>query len=283
MTRLIVTADDVGLHEGMTLGAIRAHREGIVTACSVAGAGAVLRHAADHLADCPELDVGIHLMLVEATPVSPPSQVPTLVTSTGTLVRNHRAFAARYALGRVSLAEVEVELRAQIERVLRHGLTPCHMNGHQHLHVLPRVFEIVVRLAHEYGIAYVRIPEDRAAGGRLSVRRAAVGVLGGLARRAAGIARQAGLSTNSCALGIATAGHLTRQRLLTLVDRVSGLTELVAHPGIDGAAISRVYDWGYEWDAETAALCDSEVLAALSRRGVRCLGVRAALATPASG
>src|SRR5260370_24294876 len=37
--RLIVTADDVGLHRGMTEGAIRAHRDGIVTACSVVASG----------------------------------------------------------------------------------------------------------------------------------------------------------------------------------------------------------------------------------------------------
>src|SRR5207247_1632342 len=37
--RLIVTADDVGLDQGMTEGAIRAQREGIVTACSIVANG----------------------------------------------------------------------------------------------------------------------------------------------------------------------------------------------------------------------------------------------------
>ena len=63
--RLIVTADDVGLHRGMTEGAIRAHREGIVTACSVVANGVAFDDAVARLRDVPALEVGVHLTLVE--------------------------------------------------------------------------------------------------------------------------------------------------------------------------------------------------------------------------
>jgi predicted glycoside hydrolase/deacetylase ChbG (UPF0249 family) len=63
--RLIVTADDVGLHPGMTTGAIRAHREGIVTACSVVANGVAFYDAVERLRDVPSLEVGVHLTLVE--------------------------------------------------------------------------------------------------------------------------------------------------------------------------------------------------------------------------
>src|SRR5438270_7621569 len=63
--RLVVTADDVGLHRGMTEGAIRAHREGIVTACSVVANGAAFYDAVERLRDVPSLEVGVHLTLVE--------------------------------------------------------------------------------------------------------------------------------------------------------------------------------------------------------------------------
>ena len=266
MKRLIVTADDVGLHEGMTLGAIRAHRDGIVTACSVAGAGTALAHAAEHLKDCPGLDVGVHLMLVEA----------------GRFARDYRGFVARYMLGRVSMQEVERELRLQIERVLGYGLRPCHLNGHQHLHVLPRVFPIVVRLALEYGVPYIRIPDDRMPANVPLARRGAVGALGALARRAARTAHGAGLFTNDTAIGIANAGHLTAARLITLAGQVNGVTELVTHPGLDGPGLARAYGWRYEWDRETEALCDPEVRACLAREGIERVGVRA-VAMPAGG
>ncbi len=259
MKRLLVTADDVGLHEGMTLGAIRAHRQGIVTACGVAATGPAFAHAVEQLSGCPDLDVGVHLVIAE----------------------DYKPFLARYARGGVPLADIEASLRAQIERVLGSGLSPCHLNGHQHLHVLPAVFDVVVRLAREYGVGYVRIPDDRSPAGRPSLRRGAVGVLGRLARRARRVARAAGLRTNDHAIGILDAGRLTAARLTALAPCVAGVTELVTHPGLDRAAIARAYDWNYSWDDETAALCDAGVRAALAREGIALTGVRALEARPA--
>ena len=63
--RLIVTADDVGLHRGMTEGAIRAHRDGIVTACSIVANGGAFDDAVARLQETPSLEVGVHLTLVE--------------------------------------------------------------------------------------------------------------------------------------------------------------------------------------------------------------------------
>src|SRR2546427_11296299 len=65
MTRLIVTADDVGLDRGMTAGAIEAHRHGIVTACSIVANGREVDDAVARLRDVPSLEVGVHLTLVE--------------------------------------------------------------------------------------------------------------------------------------------------------------------------------------------------------------------------
>src|SRR5436309_14940812 len=63
--QLIVTADDVGLDPGMTAGAIEAHRNGIVTACSIVANGIAFDDAVDRLRDVPKLEVGVHPALVE--------------------------------------------------------------------------------------------------------------------------------------------------------------------------------------------------------------------------
>ena len=278
MKRLIVTADDVGLHEGMTLGAVRAHRDGIVTACSVVANGRAFDHAAGLLRGCPALDVGVHLTLVEEQPICPPARVRSLTTDEGTLPHDYRRFVARYALGRVAIADLELELRAQIERVMGAGLAPCHLNGHQHLHVLPRIFDVVARLALEYGIPYVRIVDDRVGSGVGLGRRAAVAGLSRLGRRARSRAAARGLRTNRGTIGVAGAGHLDAARLIQLLGRVDGVTELVTHPGVDGETIGQSYRWRYDWDAETAALSAPHVREALAREGIALCGVRGALA-----
>src|SRR6185369_9050338 len=73
---LIVTADDVGLDRGMTAGALRAHAEGIVTACSVVANGREFDDAVARLRDVPSLEVGVHLTLVEERALTTGAPMP---------------------------------------------------------------------------------------------------------------------------------------------------------------------------------------------------------------
>ncbi|HYH07720.1 MAG TPA: ChbG/HpnK family deacetylase [Thermoanaerobaculia bacterium] len=241
MRRLIVTADDVGLHRGMTAGAIRAHREGIVTACSVVANGVAFEDAVARLRDVPSLEVGVHLALVEERSL------------TGLrMPRKYTTFAPLYVLRAIPIAAIEQELRAQLERVLASGLRVTHLNGHQHLHLLPRIFRVVASLAKEYGIPYVRIVDERSFGARAVSMR----VLSALGRRARAP------FTNEHTIGVGIAGHL--HDVVPLLDGVEGVTELVTHPGIDVDG----YAWGYDWNRETDALCAPHLRAELTKRGI---------------
>src|SRR5262249_7962836 len=153
--KLVITADDVGLHPGMTRGALAACDAGIVTAVSVASVGCAFEEAVERLRDRPALDVGIHLTLVGEHPLAPPERIPWLLGRDGALVSGYPALARRFLLGGIVLSEVETELRLQIERLAATGLPVIHANAHQHVHVLPRIFDIVLRLAVEYDIRFV--------------------------------------------------------------------------------------------------------------------------------
>src|SRR5581483_916047 len=192
------------------------------------------------LRDVPSLAAGVHLALVEERALTTGEPMP----------RNY----VRFLLA--SRGDVERELRAQIEKVLATGLRVVHLNGHQHLHMLPKLFELVERLAVEYHIPYVRRVRDF--GGHVPLpRRLAINGLSRLGRKAKG--------TNDRTIGVANAGHLDAAQILELLDYVDGLTELVTHPGI---AVTRYPHWRYEWDQETAALCDPRVREAIAARGI---------------
>ncbi|PYQ59573.1 MAG: hypothetical protein DMF53_18550, partial [Acidobacteria bacterium] len=269
MKTLVVTADDVGLHPGMTLGALRAHEQGIVTACSVVANGRALDDAVERLRDRPKLDAGVHFTFVGSErPLSPPEQVRSLLGPDGAFLPGFRAFAARYFLGRIDAAELEAELRRQIERLLAAGLQLVHANSHQHLHVLPRIFEIVLKLAEDYRIPWVRVPRDPAANRRLNPRALEIAILNGIGRTARRRARGRRIKTANQTVGILDAGRLTPGRLVRILKDVEGVTELVCHPGVGDGELAGAYDWGYGWDAETAALCDAGVKEALRRRGI---------------
>jgi predicted glycoside hydrolase/deacetylase ChbG (UPF0249 family) len=272
---LVVTADDVGLHPGMTLGALKGHDEGIVTACSVVATGPALDDAIERLRKRPGLDVGIHLTFVGERPLSPPERVRSLLGPDGAFLPGFRAFAAHYALGRIDDADLEAELRRQIERLLATGLRLVHANSHQHLHVLPRVFETVLKLAEEYRIPWVRVPRDPAATAlspRGALRALEIGILnriGGAARRQA---KGRNVRIPDRTVGILDAGRLTPERLVHILKGVENVTELVCHPGIGDEALRTAYNWGYGWDGETAALCDSGVRTAIREGGIEVRG-----------
>jgi predicted glycoside hydrolase/deacetylase ChbG (UPF0249 family) len=275
--RLIVTADDVGLHPGMTEGALVAHRDGIVTACSISANGRHLEDAAARLREDPGLARGVHFTLVGEAPVSPPGRVRSLLGRDGRFLDGWLALARRHALGRIDLDEVELELRAQVARLRSVGLDPVHANGHQHLHVLPGIFGRVLRIAAEEGIAYLRIPRETASAPGLTARRLALAGLEGcgrLAQRA--IAAQATRFVIADATpGLALAGHLDAEALVGLLSGVPDLAELVVHPGVGAAAIAEDYAWGYRWDVETAALCSGAVRDAVAAHGIDLVSIPA--------
>jgi predicted glycoside hydrolase/deacetylase ChbG (UPF0249 family) len=276
LKRLVVTADDLGLHPGMTAGALAACEAGIVTAVSLAAVGRDFAPAVERLPDFSPggPDVGVHLTLVGERPLSKPERIPSLVGRDGAFLPGYPALAWRSLLGRLAAAEVEAELRLQIERLLATGLPVMHLNSHQHVHLLPGLFAIVLRLAEEYGIAFVRIPAEPALGPwHLSPRKAQLAVLNHLGRRARRQLPESGrVAAPVATLGLVDAGQLTAERLsraLTFVaDRAAGATELVCHPGLGDGELAAAYDWGYSWDAETAALCDPGLTRRLAEAGI---------------
>ncbi len=270
MRTLVVTADDVGLHPGLTLGAIQAHDQGIVTACSVVATGNALDDAVERLRERPGLDAGVHLTFVGERPLSPPERVRSLLDKDGAFLPGFRAFAVRYFLGGIDGAELEAELRRQIEKLLAAGLRLVHANSHQHLHVLPRIFETVLKLAEEYRIPWVRIPNDPAA--TLSPRSLEIGILNRIGRQARRRLEGGAIRTADRTVGILDAGRLTPERLARVLKDVQKVTELVCHPGIGDEALEAAYGWRYGWDRETAALCDPGIRKALQEGGIEVSG-----------
>lgn len=267
--QLVVTADDLGLHERMNEGSIRAHREGIVTAVSLVANGRAFDHGVELIRDEPSLDTGVHLTFVEEIPLSPLSEVPSLIDDSGTFLQSFRSFSFRYLYGGVDLDELTLELRRQIERVMQTGLTVRHLNSHQHLHLLPRVFDRVLALAEEFRIPNMRMPEDYPKTSGHDVRAISIRVLSAMSGRARHRWKgRSSIAMNDRAIGILHAGHLTASHLMGLLDSVEGVTELVTHPGAETSEIAKAYAWGYEWDEETAALCDRRVREGIVEKGI---------------
>jgi hopanoid biosynthesis associated protein HpnK len=252
MKRLIVTADDFGLTEKVNEAIVEGHRHGIVTSTSLMANGGAFEHAVELARETPSLGIGAHLNLTEGSPVAPAAEVQSLLNGSGNLRGGPMGLGKRIVAGTTNLSHIERELRAQIEKILAAGVKLTHIDGHKHVQLLPRVFELVVRLATEYEIKGVRcaterVPEplalwrrNRASGDRLLKQFAIGRGLSLMVSRMRAKAKRAGLKTPRHFFGIAQTGFLDTATLNTILRSLpEGTSELMCHPGYVDDALER--------------------------------------------
>lgn len=260
MRRLIVNADDFGLAESVNLGIIKAHREGIVTSTSLLAVGTGAEHAAALAKDNAPLGVGVHLCVTLEKPVSAPEKVPSLVGANGRLPGGPLAFAAGLFSGRIKARDIEAELRAQVERAFAFGITPTHIDGHQHLFMLGPVFEIAARLANEYGIKAVRYPVGPWDGLYSPSKTMEKFILEGMAKSQLRRLGESGLKRPDHFFGVPETGRLDAARLLRIIERLpEGTSEIMCHPGLVNPTLAKEINWGYGWKTELDAVTDGKV------------------------
>ena len=252
MRNLIVNADDLGWTDGVNRGIVEAFHHGIVTSASLLANGAAFAAAVDAARSAPGLGIGVHLNLSDGPPIADRKTVRSLLNGDGEFAGGPESLLLRRARRGLVLAEVENEWDAQIRRVRDAGITPTHLDGHKHVHMLPGLFEIALRLAKRHGIAAIRVSLEasslRVALASGTKRNAAVIMKQGvqarglklLARDAREQAERAGISTADYFCGIAQTGELTREGVEQLLKSLpDGTTELMCHPGYADAALQK--------------------------------------------
>ena len=272
MKQLIVNADDLGLTPGVNRGILRAFQDGIVTSASLLVTGNAFEHAVALARQNPDLDIGLHLTLVEERAVLGRELLPTLVDETGRFPHTSGEFFRRAFLGRISWDQVEREIAAQIARFQKTGLRLSHLDSHQHLHMFPPIFQIVRRLTSRMDHVWIR----NSAG----PWRKSPGVLMGR------WARQLGLNltclsarslhgpclprTPDGMYGFDVSGCLTLPALERTLRKIpEGLYELVCHPGEDDVDTRTRYGhWGYRWAEELKALTAPETKVVLKEQRI---------------
>jgi predicted glycoside hydrolase/deacetylase ChbG (UPF0249 family) len=249
---LIVNADDLGWTEGVNHGILEAFQHGIVTSTSLLANGAAFAGGVEAARAAPGLGVGVHLNLSDGPPVAPRESVASLLNEAGDFVHGPESLLLRRASGGLPLEEVEREWNMQTGKILAAGITATHLDGHKHVHMLPGLFEVALRVAKRHGIGAIRVALEasslRAALSAGSKQHAGVVLKQGvkarglklLARDAREQAERAGISTADYFCGIAQTGELTREGVEQFVKSLpEGTTELMCHPGYADAVLQK--------------------------------------------
>jgi len=279
--RLIVSADDFGLSAGVNAGILKAHRDGILTDASLMVTGAARAEAVELARATPTLSVGLHLVLVQGRASAPPHAVPALVDRNG-MFRNQPVLNGfRYFFMPGMRAQLEREIRAQLDTFAATGLPLSHVDGHLNIHMHPTVLSILLELAPQYGIRALRLPREPLGlslrlDGRARVRKVMESVtFHGLIRWALPRLRAHGMRYPDQMFGLHQSGHMTEPYVLGVLAALPpGVTEIYCHASLVDAEARRWRPADYECEAELAALTSARVRAALDAQGVTRMSYR---------
>ncbi len=152
---LVIRTDDIGMSHSVNLAMERLVSTGMPVSVSVMFACPWYQEAVEILKQHPNVSVGVHLVLNSEWknyrwgPVAGSAAVPSLVDENGFFFPSSEALHQHNP----SVAEVEKELRAQIDRALRSGVKIDYVDYHMGTATrYPEFREVTERLAQEYGL-----------------------------------------------------------------------------------------------------------------------------------
>ena len=148
MKYLIINADDFGLSAPVNEGIIRAFKAGGITNATLmvkrASAGEAVRFAKDNRS----LPLGLHLDLDDLLGGAEQGDERFNLDRINAMLKDEYFFK-----------ELALEIDEQINAFKETGLELTHIDGHHHLHAIPRIFPLLIEKMADHGIKTVRLSQ----------------------------------------------------------------------------------------------------------------------------
>ena len=277
--KLIINADDFGIHETVNLAVYRGFEAGVLTSTSLMASGNAFADAVHIAKNAEGLGVGVHLTLVGGLPtVLSNREVPSLTWENGLLCKNYIELLQRDLRGLINADDVYREWDAQIKKIIDEGIAVTHLDGHQHLHMWNKFFPIAVSLAKKYDIPCMRIPDEKFFFGirPKNILRSFAGTgLSAMARRHRKVLRKMNIRSNDYFYGMLYGGHFTLDRMKYVVSKLpEGVTEFMCHPSVDETVMEKVFHWGYRGEDELGAILSTTLRHQLEHKDIQLISYR---------
>jgi len=273
---IIVNADDFGLTEGINRGILDGFKAGIVTSTSLLATMPSFGHALQ-LALENNLDIGIHASLTVGKPCSENKRLSPILEN-GEFVKSCKHLFRSIYAGRIDPNDLKQEIASQIIKIRKNGLEISHINGHQHVLMLPCLFKITMELMKEYHIPFLRIPDDTVAlSGPRTVKGWGFVVLSLLSKYLKLRIRQTEIPVRTADhfRGLSFSERMSSKDLIrTLASLKPGVSELICHPGYDDRTYHMIYEDPFLRERELRALKCSQIINFIKMNDIKLTGYR---------
>ena len=262
---LIINADDYGYYPCISQGILEAATSGALTATGILANSPDLKTQLKWLGSVEDMDVGVHLNLTFRQPLTA-IMSEKLVHWQG-FFPNAYAMSGMVLTGKISINDIRLEWSAQIEAC--QGKKLQFLNSHEHIHMLPVLFPLLLELARKYDIPDIRLTQAE----WLAPFGVSALVRNTLMQTMQTFNKTKLKSKTPVFLGLSRSGKLDFDYLETIFSTLvpGKIYELMCHPGrFDPNEISDLRLLSYhDWEGELALLQSQKVYELYEKFGIR--------------
>ena len=167
---LIINAEDLGAEPHIDDASFALMDGGLVTSGNVIANGPAFEQTVTRIRDHSHCSFAVHLNLTAFQPLTRSDHLRPILDGNGFFLSSGLKDVPMTAALRTAIFD---ELSAQVLRVLTAGVPVTHLDSHQHIHTLPKLFPILKALQRKFRIRRIRstinlLPlGERMAGSRL--------------------------------------------------------------------------------------------------------------------
>ncbi len=262
---LIINADDFGESEETDDAILTSFRHGFITSTSAFAGSPIFEKMIADL-KTSKIPCGVHLSFTSGNPLSDVGKIPTLIDpSTGSFPDEK---IQRSRLDKISPAELYLEFEEQIDKFLKAGFAPTHLdNHHSTVYLKGELFRQVLLLGQKYELP-VRMPFDH----QMNVKKALYASYLGISTSDVEILTRChqenaailDVKTTAFYFQIPSSVKKSSDIVKIIMGFPDGVSELCAHVGGGDERKGR----------ETTLLCSGEITKAIEEEGIVLISYR---------
>lgn len=243
MKKIIVTADDLGIDIDTNRAIEEDFVNGVLTSSCIIANGEGFNDAVENVINKhQDLDIGVHINIIEGKALTQNTKSP--LTDKNGIFNKSYIYMLVNSYNKKFLDCVEKECRCQIETILEAGIKPTYINTHVHTHSIPNLFELVCKLAKEYGIKNIRTQGEKPYYTKGILRHTTIRYMLNIIKNVLlntftiinrRTVKKYGLNTNKYFLGVLYTGCMDEFTIMSGIERLpkDSIAEIIIHPSVN--------------------------------------------------